>query len=131
MYKQSRLFSDVQPISKEVESNTDATISCVITGISRQLESVVWKKDGSDVKTLSESDYIVSVGIYGSNSQTTTLTVKAAANKVDSAYNCAIRSDEWLQSNKETTVALEVFCTTLQAFYLIFVVIFGFHVDFS
>ena len=59
--------------------------------------------------TLSETDYVVSDGNYDSNSQTTTLTVKAAANTDDVSYTCDIRSDEWLQTNKETTVELEVF----------------------
>ena len=70
----------------------------------------MWRKDGIDVTTLSESLYIVSPGMYSSNSQTTTLTVKAAANTADSTYTCVITSDEWLVNNLETTVALEVFC---------------------
>ena len=89
---------------------TDATISCVISGITQQLDAVVWRKSGTDVTTLSGSNYVVSAGTYGSNSQTTTLTVKAAANTADSTYTCAITSDEWLQSNKESTVTLNVFC---------------------
>ena len=88
---------------------TDETISCVITGITRQLDAVVWRKDGTDVTSLSGSNYVVSAGSYGSNSQTTTLTVKAAANTVDSTYTCAITSNEWLVSNRETNVILNVF----------------------
>ena len=74
-----------------------------------QLNDVVWKKDGTDVTTLSADNYVVSSGTYDSNSQTTTLTVKAAANTADSTYTCVITSNEWLQTNKETTVNLEVF----------------------
>ena len=103
------ILSDVQPINKEVESGTETTISCVITGITQQLDAVAWKKAGTDVTTLSGSNYVVSAGTYGSNSQTTTLTVKAAANTADSTYTCAITSDEWLQTNKETAVSLNVF----------------------
>ena len=106
----ANVLPDVQPVNKEVEKDTDATISCVITGITQELDGVVWKKDGTDVTTLSGSNYVVSPGTYDSNSQTTTLTVKAAANTADSTYTCAIDSDEWLQTNKETTVNLEVFC---------------------
>ena len=101
--------SDVEPINKEVEQETDAMISCVISGITQQLESVVWTKDGTDVTALSGSNYVVSAGVYGSNSQTTTLTVKAAANTADSTYTCVITSDEWRVSNKETNVILNVF----------------------
>ena len=104
------LPSDVRPINKEVERGTDATVSCVVTGITQQLNSVVWKKGGTDVTTLSEDNsYVVSAGTYGSNSQTTTLTVKAAVNTADSTYTCVITSNEWLQTDKEISVALNVF----------------------
>ena len=74
-----------------------------------QLNDVVWKKDGTDVTTLSADNYVVSPGTYDSNSQTTTLTVKAAANTADSTYTCVITSDEWLVSDKQTNVILNVF----------------------
>ena len=82
----------------------------MISGITQQLDAVVWRKDGTDVTSLSGSNYVVSEGTYGSNSQTTTLTVKAAANTADFTYTCAITSDEWLQTNKQTDVILNVFC---------------------
>ena len=97
------------PINKEVHAGVDATIACVITGITKQLDSLVWRKDGTDVKTLSPLNYLVSPGSYDSNSQTTTLTVKDVANKEDSIYTCVITSNEWLQTNKETIVTLNVF----------------------
>ena len=98
------------PINKEVESGADTDISCVINGITQQLNAVKWTKGGTDVKTLTEDNsYVVSAGTYGSNSQTTTLTVKAAVNTADSTYTCVITSNEWLQTDKETSVALNVF----------------------
>jgi hypothetical protein len=96
--------------NKEVETGSETTISCSITGITRKLDDVIWRKDDSNVKTLSEGDYIVSVGTYESNSQTTTLTVKAAANIDDTTYTCVITSNEWLISEQETNVVLGVFC---------------------
>ena len=70
----------------------------------------MWTKGGTDVTTLSEDNsYVVSAGTYGSNSQTTTLTVKAAANTADSIYTCVITSNEWLETDKETPVVLNVF----------------------
>ena len=103
-------LTDVQPINKEVEISTDTVISCVVTGITQQLDAVVWTKSGTDVTTLSEDNsYVVSAGTYGSNSQTTTLTVKAAVNTADSTYTCVITSNEWSVSNKETAVVLNVF----------------------
>ena len=108
-YLRPNLFAEVRPTNKEVKSGTDATVSCVVSGITQRLETVVWKKDGTDVTTLSGSNYVVSPGTYDSNSQTTTLTVKAAANAADSTYTCVITSDEWRVSNKETNVILNVF----------------------
>ena len=102
-------FSEVQPINKEVESGTDTAISCIISGITKQLDTVVWTKDGTDVTTLSGGNFVVSPGTYDSNSQTTTLTVKAAANTADSTYTCAITSNEWLVTNQLTNVLLDVF----------------------
>ena len=100
----------MKAVNKEVESNTDATISCVVTGVTQQLDTIVWTKSGTDVTTLTEDNsYVVSAGTYGSNSQTTTLTVKAAVNTADSTYTCVITSNEWLQTNKQTTVVLNVF----------------------
>ena len=99
----------VQPINKEVLTATDATISCVITGITQQLDAVVWRKDGTDVTSLSGSNYVVSAGTYGSNSQTTTLTIKAAANTADSTFTCVITSNEHQETEKATSVKLNVF----------------------
>ena len=93
-----------------MEKGVDATLSCVVSGISKKLDLVVWKKDGTDVTTLSEENlYVVSAGTYSSNSQTTTLTVKAAVNTADSTYSCVITSNEWLVTNRETTVSAIVF----------------------
>ena len=102
-------------MNKEVEAETDATISCVVTGITKELDAVLWTKAGTDVTTLSSDNYVVSSGTYDSNSQTTTLTVKAAANTADSTYTCVITSNEWLVSNRQTDVILntfgKIFCT--------------------
>ena len=94
----------------EVEAEQDMTISCVITGITRKLDRVSWTKSGTDVTTLSEDNsYVVSAGTYGSNSQTTTLTVKAPVNTADSTYTCLVTSNEWLVEDRATTVVLNVF----------------------
>jgi hypothetical protein len=109
-----KCISDVQSKNKEVESGTDATISCVVTGITKKLDDIVWRRGGVDVKTLSESDYVVSEGIYNSNSQTTTLTVKAASNTADSSFTCELTSNEWLVTNRQTNVILNVFSKFLK-----------------
>ena len=99
----------MQPTNKEVETGTETSISCIITGITKQLDTVVWTKDGTDVTVLSADNYVVSPGTYDSNSQTTTLRVKAAVNTADSTYTCVITSDEWLISDKATDVILHVY----------------------
>ena len=92
-----------------MERGTDTTISCIVTGISRQLDAVKWTKGGTDVTTLTEDNsYIVSAGTYGSNSQTTTLTVKAAVNTADLTFTCSVTASEW-DSTKTTEVTLNVF----------------------
>ena len=104
-------ISGVQPINKEVEISTEATVSCVVTGITQQLDTVVWTKDGTDVTTLTEDNsYVVSAGTYGSNSQTTTLTVKAKVNTADSKYTCVITSNEHQVTDKGTMAMLNIFC---------------------
>ena len=87
----------------------------MITGITRQLDAVVWRKSGTDVTTLSGSNYVVTSGTYGSNSQTTTLTVKASANTADSTYTCVITSNEHQEVNKPTVVTLNVFCERISS----------------
>ena len=100
----------MQPTNKEVETGSDTEISCIISGITRQLNSVLWTKGGTDVTTVTEDNsYVVSAGTYGSNSQTTTLTVKAAVNTADSTYTCVITSNEWQVTDRQTSVALDVF----------------------
>ena len=65
--------------------------------------------DVTDLTTLSGDNYVVDAGSYDSNSQTTTLTVKAAVNTEDTVYTCVITSNEWLLANQGTNVALNVF----------------------
>jgi len=93
-----------------VELGTETTVSCVVTGITQRLDAVVWKIAGTDVTSLSGSNYVVSAGTYSSNSQTTTLTVKAAANTADSTYTCFVTSKEWLITDRQTNVIVNVFC---------------------
>ena len=73
-----------------------ATISCVVNGLTKQLDAVVWKNSdgpithGTDVAT----DYQIEEGSHGSNSQTTVLTIPATKNTADAVYTCVIQSEE-------------------------------------
>jgi hypothetical protein len=103
--------------SKEVHAGTETTISCVITGITKPLDSVIWKKDGIDVTDFPEGHHIVYNGRQAfSNSQTTTLSVKAEAVNADSKYTCEIKSNEWLVTSLQTTLVLNVFGNHSDAF---------------
>ena len=76
--------------NKEVLSGTDAEISCQVTGLTKQLQTVKWKKsDGTDVTT-GVTGYTSKPGTFGGGSQTTTLTVASAQNNADSTYSCLI-----------------------------------------
>ena len=61
-------------------------------------------------------DYTISDGSYddSSNSQTTTLTVKAGTNTADATFSCVVTSAEWSETvtDKQTEVTLNVFGKT-------------------
>ena len=91
-----------------------ATISCVVNGLTKQLEAVVWKNSvgpithGTDVA----NDYQIEEGSYGSNSQTTVLTIPATKNTEDAVYTCVIQSEEHGKtsgSGEEKNVNSDVF----------------------
>ena len=78
-------------------TGTDATISCVVKGLTKKLDKVTWEKpssggaitNGNDGFTIDEGSYLTD-----SDSQTTILTVPAAKNTADATYTCVIQSDE-------------------------------------
>ena len=90
------VISEVQAKHSEVLRDTVATISCVVNGLTKQLEAVTWRNsDGSITHgTDVANDYQIEEGSYGSNSQTTVLTIPAIKNTADAVYTCVIQSDE-------------------------------------
>ena len=91
-----------------------ATISCVVNGLTKQLDAVVWKNSdgpithGTDVV----NDYQIEEGSHGSNSQTTVLTIPAIKNTADAVYTCVIQSEEHGKTSgaeEEKTVNSNVF----------------------
>ena len=101
---------DVMGTSKEVLANTGATLSCVVNGLTQVLDSVVWKKDDVDVKTLTDfnSNYSLVDGNLNGNSQTTTLQITDVG-KTDADYKCVVTSDEHGETDYETIVDMDVF----------------------
>ena len=92
-----------------MHQGTESVISCIITGITKQLDDVVWKKNGNPVSTISAEDFVEVEGVYANNAQTTKLTVKSAEVTDDTVYTCVITSNEWLTTDKETAVPLNVY----------------------
>ena len=77
--------------NKEVLSGTDAVlISCQVTGLTTQLQTVKWKKSNGDDVTTGVVGYTSKEGTFGGGSQTTTLTIASAQNNADSTYSCLI-----------------------------------------
>ncbi|XP_063676931.1 mucin-17-like [Bolinopsis microptera] len=108
------LTFDVKAKGSEVLKNTEATISCVVSGLSKQLEAVTWKKPSGDAITDGTDSYAIEVGTYvsGTNIQTTILTVPAGENTADALFTCVIQSDEHAKTSaspEETDVNSNVF----------------------
>ena len=91
---------------------TRAVISCTVTGLTKALDSVTWKRtsDNLDVTTGVEG-YTSVEGSFTSdtNSQTTTLTVGGPQNDADATYECLVESNEHGKTAETTTVHLKVF----------------------
>jgi hypothetical protein len=91
------IISGVAAKNSEVLKDTEAKISCVVTGLTKQLDKVTWKKPTSgDVINNGDDGYKIEVGTYqkDDNSQTTILTVPADKNTADAVYTCVIQCDE-------------------------------------
>ena len=97
--------------NKEVLSGSDAVvISCEVTGLTKQLQTVQWKKsDGKEVTT-GVAGYTSKEGTFDGGSQTTTLTVASSENSADSTYSCLITpADQDDATEVSTPVILNVF----------------------
>ena len=103
-------FPGVEEKSREVQSNTGATLTCIVTGLTLAFDSVGWKKGAEYVTTLSDYDtnYVLSKGSLEGNSQTTTLEV-IDAGVTDTDYFCVFTSNEHGETSKETSVKLDTF----------------------
>ena len=103
--------SGVEAKGSEVLTNTQATISCVVKGLTKQLDSVIWEKPGSVGITHNVDGFLIEEGTFdvGTKSQTTVLTLPDAQNTADSVYTCVITSAEHGQSSHKTDVNSNVF----------------------
>ena len=104
--------SAVEAKHSEVLKDTEATISCVVTGLTKALDVVGWEKPNSGGAVTDGTDgYEIDEGTYDSvtHSQTTILTVPAAANGADAVFTCVITSNEHTKSADPTPVNSNVF----------------------
>ena len=97
--------------NKEVVVGEEATIACVVSGLTGVLDGVTWENaGGEDVTTIADkANYEVTAGVYSDNSQTTTLKVLGASTLTDATYSCVITSTEWALTAAKTAVTLNVF----------------------
>ena len=103
------------PYSKEAETyaGTSFTLSCEISGLSKQVTKVVWEKNGTDVTTLTDgATYTPDTGggSYDNNTgtQTSTLTVSGSDSARDDMEFVCVVTDP---GDVSTTVNATVYWT--------------------
>ena len=104
-------YSDVEAKSSEVLKDTQATISCVVKGLTKQLDAVTWEKPGDVAINNGQGGYVIVTGTFDSStkSQTTILTIPEAENTADKVYVCVITSNEHGITAQKTNVNSNVF----------------------
>ena len=98
--------------NSEVLINTQTTISCIASGLTKRLEEVEWEKPNSGGVIQHGTDgYEIDEGTFDNetNSQTTVLTIPADKNIADSVYICVITSVEHALKQYKKAVISDVF----------------------
>ena len=77
------------------DAGREFTVSCALSSLSAKVETVVWKKDDTDVTTLSDGNtYTPDVGgdSFDDKTQTTTLTVSSpdATHGTTFSFTCVV-----------------------------------------
>ena len=101
----------VEAKHSEVLKGTQATISCVVIGLTKKLDAVTWEIPSRSISITGNDGYQINKGTYDaeSNSQTTILTIPAAENTDDSVYTCIITSLEHGSSVNQTNINSKIF----------------------
>jgi hypothetical protein len=101
------MISEVAAGNKEVKMNSNTTLSCVISGLAARA-TVEWlDKTGTAV---SGPTFTPDPGTESGGTQTSTLLVKGAAVKADTAYTCRVKSSKAPGSpHSDTSVNLNVY----------------------
>ena len=103
------LISAVEAKHSEVLKGTQASIACVVTGLTKALDEVEWQKPDGATITHQKDGYEIAEGSFADHKQTTILTVPADADRTDSVFTCVITSTEHGISAERTDVNLNVF----------------------
>ena len=112
----------VEAKHSEVLKETQTTISCVVTGLTKNLDAVTWEKpDSGGAITDGTDGYQIDVGTYQdeSNSQTTILTIPDTSNVADAVFACVITSNEHGKLDEKTAVNSNVFSKYSRHFSII------------
>ena len=102
-------FSEVQAVNKEQLKDTVATISCIVTGLTKVLDDVKWTKSDDSTITSGTDGFTIDIGSYSGGTQTTILTVPIAETDQDKTYKCLVTSSDHGETDKSTTVSMKVF----------------------
>ena len=98
------------------EVNTSAQLSCYVTGLTKQLDTVTWKESGN-VITDGTDGYKIDVGTYVStyNSQETTITVPADRVTRDLFFKCIVQCKEYGKEAETRDILLQAFSKSIAA----------------
>ena len=115
IYKNIIYFSAITAGNKEQSINTEAAISCVVTGLSAALnvDNIIWKDDDeTEITNDDGSEFFIDIGTYNEGTQTSTLTVPAAqtSTPTDKVFTCLITPSEEGASQLSETVNLKLYC---------------------
>ena len=110
MGKRSKTYiPGVQAAHREQLKDTEATISCIVTGLTKALDNVKWTKSDDSTITSGSDDFTIDTGSYSGGTQTTILTVPIAETDQDKTYKCLVTSSDHGETDKSTTVSMKVF----------------------
>ncbi|XP_063690850.1 uncharacterized protein LOC134823350 [Bolinopsis microptera] len=92
----------VTAVNKEQLTGTDATISCIVSGLTQVLDEVKWTLSDGTAIISGQDGYTIFTGedSFSGDTQITTLAVTAAQTNVDNTYECLISSTELAETDK-------------------------------
>ena len=92
-----------------LKDEVNVLITCEVDGLLLEPDEMVWKDSsgGTDLSSLT-SDYLVTTNALSGNTKTSTLQILKPSS-VTTTYYCSITSSEWLKTNDEHLVTVNVY----------------------